>query len=126
MGEYATSYDAPGRLLWWALDERTGRLATASPDEQIGASLARRCTDERFLQGCHSDNAFAGGTVWLSRTSERDALYERPVGGGKGVTFEPWADQPEGLTYSPASDNLWCVTERAGARAVFAVKRSNV
>ena len=43
-----------------------------------------------------------------------------------GVTFEPWADQPEGLTYSPASDNLWCVTERAGARAVFAVKRSNV
>jgi hypothetical protein len=50
----------------------------------------------------------------------------RLVGGGQGVTREPWADQPEGLTYAPASDNLWCVTERAGDRAVFAVKRSSV
>jgi hypothetical protein len=27
MGEYATSDEAPGRLIWWDLDERTGRLA---------------------------------------------------------------------------------------------------
>ena len=46
--------------------------------------------------------------------------------GGKGATHAPWADQPEGLTYSPVSDNLWCVTERAGARAVFAVKRKSL
>ncbi len=64
--------------------------------------------------------------MWLSRSSGRDALYERPVEGGNGSTREPWADQPEGLTYSPRSDNLWCVTERAGARAVFAVKRGSL
>jgi hypothetical protein len=49
----------------------------------------------------------------------------RPLAGGKGKTLRPWADQPEGLTYSPASDNVWCVTERAGARAVFAVKHTS-
>jgi hypothetical protein len=27
MGEYTTSEEAPGRLVWWRLDERTGRLA---------------------------------------------------------------------------------------------------
>jgi hypothetical protein len=126
MGEYATSDQAPGRLIWWDLDERTGRLAITSPGSPLVASLARACGDERFLQGGHSHEALADGTVWLSRSSGRDALYERPVGGGQGVTREPWADQPEGLTYSPASDNLWCVTERAGARAVFAVKRNSV
>ena len=126
MGEYTTSDQAPGRLIWWDLDERTGRLAVTSPDRTLGASLARACSDERFLQGCHSENALADGTVWLSRSSRRDALCERPVDGGAGATLEPWADQPEGLTYSPASDNLWCVTERAGARAVFAVKRRSL
>jgi hypothetical protein len=125
MGEYATSDDAPGRLIWWELDARSGRLAVPSPGPQLRAALARACSDERFLQGGHSQ-AFADGSVWLSRSSSRDALYERPVGGGQGVTHEPWADQPEGLTYSPASDKLWCVTERAGARAVFAVKRQEV
>jgi hypothetical protein len=125
MGEYKTSDQAPGRLTWWDLDERTGRLATG-PDRELDASLARVCGDERFLQGCHSWNALADGAVWLSRSSGRDALCKRPVGGGKGSTHEPWADQPEGLTYSPASDNLWCVTERAGARAVFAVKRKTL
>jgi hypothetical protein len=125
MGEYKTRDQKPGRLIWWDLDERTGRLA-AGPELQLGASLARVCSDERFLQGGHSSNALGNGTVWLSRSSGRDALCERPVDGGAGVTHEPWADQPEGLTYSPASDNLWCVTERAGARAVFAVKRKSL
>ena len=63
--------------------------------------------------------------VWLARTSGDDALYERSVAGGRGATYMPWAEQPEGLTYSPSSDNLWCVTERPGARAVFAVKRAS-
>jgi hypothetical protein len=126
MGEYKTRNQNPGRLIWWDLDERTGRLATAGPERQLAASLARVCSDERFLQGGHSSNALADGTVWLSQSSGRDALCERPVGGGRGVTHEPWADQPEGLTYSPASDNLWCVTERPGARAVFAVKRKSL
>ncbi len=122
MGEYTTSGGAAARLTWWDLDEGTGRLTAL--DQQ--ASLARRCGEERFLQGCHSEDALAKGTVWLSRTSSQDALYARPVDGGAGVTHQPWADQPEGLTYSPASDNLWCVTERAGARAVFAVKRGSL
>jgi hypothetical protein len=126
MGEYTTSDEAPGRLIWWNLDERSGRLAVASPERALDASLALACSDEHFLQGCHSEDALADGTVWLTRTSGRDALCERPVAGGTGATYQPWADQPEGLTYSPASDNLWCVTERAGARAVFAVKRESV
>jgi hypothetical protein len=126
MGEYKTSDQAPGRLTWWDLDERTGRLAAGGPARRLAASLARVCSDERFLQGGHSSNALTGGTVWLSSSSDRDALCERPVSGGKGATHEPWADQPEGLTYAPASDNLWCVTERAGARAVFAVKRKSL
>jgi hypothetical protein len=124
MGEYATSDQRPGRLVWWELDERSGRLAMITG--QHGASLARVCTGERFLQGCHSQDALADGTVWLSRSSGHDALYERPLNGERGATREPWADQPEGLTYSPPSDNLWCVTERAGARAVFAVKRKSL
>jgi hypothetical protein len=126
MGEYTTSDEAPGRLVWWTLDERTGRLAAASPEHPLGASLARACSNEHFLQGCHSQDALADGTVWLTRTSGRDALCDRPITGGEGVTFQPWADQPEGLTYAPSSDNLWCVTERAGSRAVFAVKRATV
>jgi hypothetical protein len=125
MGEYTTSDQRPGRLVWWGLDARSGRLAV-SPSGQGEASLARVCTSERFLQGCHSQDAMADGAVWLSRSSGHDALYERPMDGGRGATREPWADQPEGLTYSPRSDNLWCVTERAGARAVFAVKRKSL
>ncbi len=125
MGEYTTSDQRPGRLVWWELDERSGRLATSSSG-QHDASLARVCTSERFLQGCHSQDALTDGTVWLSRSSGHDALYERPLDGGRGATREPWADQPEGLTFSPHSDNLWCVTERAGARAVFAVKRKSL
>jgi hypothetical protein len=126
MGEYTTSSEAPGRLVWWRLDERTGRVAAASPDRPVDAALARACSNEHFLQGCHSQDALADGTAWLTRTSGRDALCERPVTGGEGATFQPWADQPEGLTYAPSSDNLWCVTERPGARAVFAVKRASV
>jgi hypothetical protein len=125
MGEYTTSDQRPGRLVWWELDKGSGRLAVAG-DGQLGASLARVCSSERSIQGCHSQEARAGGTVWLSRSSGHDALYERPVEGGNGATREPWADQPEGLTYAPRSDNLWCVTERAGARAVFAVKRRSL
>ncbi|MGH8636531.1 MAG: hypothetical protein ACREUZ_05285 [Burkholderiales bacterium] len=125
MGEYATSNDASPRLIWWALDAASGRLAVG-PDATLGASLARLCTGERFLQGCHSEGALADGSVWLARTSDDDALYERTVAGGTGATHMPWAEQPEGLTYSPASDNLWCVTERPGARAVFAVKRASL
>lgn len=121
MGEYRTRDEEPGRLVWWDLDERTGRVA-AAPDAPLEASLARVCGDERFLQGGHSWNALADGAVWLSRSSDRDALCERPLDGGTGATHEPWADQPEGLTYSPSSDNLWCVTERA----VFAVKRRDI
>ncbi|MPZ47572.1 MAG: hypothetical protein GEV05_30290 [Betaproteobacteria bacterium] len=56
MGEYATSNDAPPRLMWWVLDAASGRLAVG-PDATLGASLARLCTDERFLQGCHSEGA---------------------------------------------------------------------
>jgi hypothetical protein len=126
MGEYTTSGEAPGRLVWWNLDERSGRLAVPSPDRELGASLALACSNERFLQGCHSSDALADGSVWLTRTSDRDALCKRPVAGGSGRTYEPWADQPEGLTYSPTSGNLWCVTERAGGRAVFAVKRESL
>ena len=125
MGEYRPRDQAPGRLVWWDLDACTGRLA-ASRGAPLQALLARVCSDERFLQGGHSWNARADGAVWLSRSSSRDALCVRPVDGGKGATHEPWADQPEGLTYSPSSDNLWCVTERAGARAVFAVKRRDL
>lgn len=123
MGEYTTRGQAAARLVWWKLNRRTGRLAVDA-NGRLRASLARACGGELFLQGCVSHNALAGdGTAWLSRSSSNDALYERPVDGGKGKTSQPWADQPEGLTYAPASDNLWCVTERAGARAVFAVRR---
>ncbi len=126
MGEYSTREQSRARLVWWELDGRSGRLSTGR-DHQVRAALARSCSDERFLQGCHSNGALdGGGTVWLSRSSGADALYERPVDGGKGLTRQPWADQPEGLTYSPGSDNLWCVTERPGARAVFAVKRKRL
>lgn len=124
MGEYTTRGQAAARLVWWRLNSRTGRLAVDASG-RLRASLARACAGELFLQGGVSHNALAdAGRVWLSRTSSNDALYERPVGGATGTTAQPWADQPEGLTYAPASDNLWCVTERAGARAVFAVKRA--
>ena len=126
MGEYTGRAQPPARLVWWPLETDTGRLQTGR-DGRLDASLARACSSERFLQGCHSQDALADdGMVWLSRTSADDALYERPIDGGKGTTRQPWADQPEGLTYSPGSGNLWCVTERPGARAVFAVKRGNV
>lgn len=125
MGEYTTSAHTPSRLIWWPLDGASGRLK-AGPDGTVAASLARACTSERFLQGCNSENALDGGRVWLSRTSKRDALYQRPVNGGKGITYVPWAEQPEGLSYVPGNDRMWCVTERARARAVFAVKRSKL
>ncbi|HEY8549168.1 MAG TPA: hypothetical protein VIL35_04360 [Vicinamibacterales bacterium] len=125
MGEYTTSATPRARLIWWPLDPASGRLK-AGPDGAVAASLARACTSERYLQGCSSENALDGGTVWLSRTSKRDALHQLPVEGGKGKTYAPWAEQPEGLSYVPAGDRLWCVTERARARAVFAVKRSEL
>jgi hypothetical protein len=123
MGEYVG--ENGGRLTWWNLDEGTGRLSVNPADAKLFASLACRCDDESYLQGCNSHNALNGGKVWLSRITSNDKLYERGVNGGGGSSYERWAQQPEGLTYSPFSDNLWCVTEKDHARAVFAVKRAD-
>ena len=51
MGEYTTSDEPPGRLIWWSLDERTGRLAVTGPDRGSAPRSPSRAATNIFFRG---------------------------------------------------------------------------
>lgn len=108
-GEYSAT-EITGRLYRWPIDTSTTIYPT-------GAWISA----EQQVQG-----AFAlGDTWWLSSS--------RPAGGageldrtqvGAPSTALGWSDSPESLSYDPADETVWSLTEGEGARYLFEVSQS--
>ncbi|MFO0736799.1 MAG: hypothetical protein U0270_13020 [Labilithrix sp.] len=116
-GEYCST-DAcagplAGRVFRWPLDPTTGllRSAVTFPTEAYLMS-------HKQVQGGASVN----GLYFLSSSApsgDGGDLYR--VTKGKSATSQ-WGDNPEDLMVDPGNGWLWSLNEKAGKRAVFAVK----
>lgn len=119
-GEYcsgsACTDPLAGRLFRWPLDPTTD--LPAAP--RIWPSAAWSAA-ERQLQGA----AQSGKSMYMSSSEpagSAGALFKDTTSSHKSFT---WIDSPEDLMIDPAEDRLWSLSEKAGARYVFAVKRSS-
>ncbi|MBM4360088.1 MAG: hypothetical protein FJ096_18435 [Deltaproteobacteria bacterium] len=117
-GEYCNGTDAcdeafSGRVFRWPVDKATGRLgaATSFPSEAYYMG-------ERQVQGA----LMRAGTTLLSSSAPAAGageLYVIPP--QKPRTKLGWVDMPEDLYQNLGTKQLWGLSERAGARHVFAV-----
>jgi hypothetical protein len=127
-GEYCGSGDV-GRVAHWPLDGETGRLLPDRGDGLVHASAAYRLARNQ-IQGAVSYD----GTWYLSRSTGRDDDGNwRP---GELIVARPDAQRtlqatetrkagvgPEDLSFWPARNELWTVTEHAGQRMLYGVPR---
>lgn len=113
-GEYDAA-SVTGRLYRWPVDPASQRLVVTDAGRVIpdGAWLE----GESHIQGGVS----RGETFWLSSSA--------PAGSGGALvrtgvdhlsTTLGWIDAPEDLAFDPQGDQLWSLSELAGARYVFA------
>jgi len=111
-GEYsATGID--GRLLRFALDPASGRLATGTFYADEAYYLAKR-----QVQGGVSH----GTTFFLSSSEPASGHGDLTVTGpGASVSTSTWIDGPEDLLYDVGTDELWSCGEYEPRRYVFAV-----
>jgi hypothetical protein len=124
-GEFCDDTGDVGRVISWPLDAETGRPVAAG-DGLVRASEAYRLARDQ-IQGAVS----AGGTWYLSRTNRRDRAGElvvarpdaSPAGSLRATETRPAGIGPEDLSYWPAQDRLWTVTEFAGRRMLYGVRR---
>jgi hypothetical protein len=124
-GEFCDDTGDDGRVARWPLDAATGRPAV-SADGLVHASEAYRLPANQ-IQGAVS----LGGTWYLSRTNRRDRAGElivaepdaSPTGSLRATATRPAGIGPEDLSYWPAQDRLWTVTEFAGRRMLYGVPR---
>jgi len=124
-GEFCDDTGDVGRVARWPLDAATGRPAVAA-DGLVHASEAYRLAADQ-IQGAVS----LGGTWYLSRTNRRDRAGElivaqpdaSPTGSLRATATRPAGIGPEDLSYWPAQDRLWTVTEFAGRRMLYGVPR---
>jgi len=118
-GEYdATSIG--GRLYRWPLDA-TGHLLETDAGRVIadGAWFA----GESHVQGGLSRS----DTFWLSSSfpaGGAGALYRTRV--DQPSQELGWIDAPEDLAWDPQADELWSISEVAGARYVFSAAASAI
>jgi len=71
------------------------------------------------------------GTSYLSRTNRRDRAGEliaatpdaSPTGSLRATATRPAGIGPEDLSFTPADNRLWTVTEFAGRRMLYGVRR---
>lgn len=118
VAEYCNGTDAcdgahHGRIFAWPIDLATGRLPAAT----TWASAAAY-TGQSHLQGATR----SAGTVFLSSSappSDGGALYVLAAGGPS--VEHGWIDTPEALML--AGDRIWSLSEKSGARFVFAAPR---
>ena len=126
VGEYDTAASAtsPCKMYWWDLDSTTGELVLASG--QAEASEKAFVTIP-YLQGVHSMRSGTPLVTTLFVTStQNDSIIKSVLDGAGTDTLFTWPNNPEGLTYFPTSDELWCVQELSGQRIVFCVYRSSL
>jgi hypothetical protein len=124
-GEFCDDTGDVGRVARWPLDAATGR-PVVSADGLVHATEAYRLAANQ-IQGAVS----LGGAWYLSRTNKRDRAGElivaRPDAGPTGslvaTETRPAGIGPEDLSYSPADDRVWTVTEFAGRRMLYGVPR---
>jgi hypothetical protein len=113
-GEYDAA-SVTGRLYRWPVDPASHRL--------VVTDAGRVVPDAAWLEGeSHIQGGVSrGGTFWLSSSA--------PAGSGGALVRTavdqpsatlPWIDAPEDLAFDPQGDQLWSLSERAGARYVFA------
>ncbi len=124
-GEFCNDAGDVGRVTRWPLDAATGRPAVAG-DGLVHATEAYRLARDQ-IQGAVS----VGGTWYLSRTNRRDRAGElivarpdaSPAGSLRAIETRPAGIGPEDLSYWPAEDRLWTLTEFAGRRMLYGVPR---
>jgi hypothetical protein len=109
------------RLVRYAIDPATRHLST----EDDGLSRPLSLEDGvGHMQGA----AIAGGNYFisLSRGPDRngDLIVGRP--GDFHLHKRALPAGPEDITYWPATDRLWCLTEHPNQRYVFAINRESV
>jgi hypothetical protein len=124
-GEFCDDTGDVGRVARWPLDAATGRPAVAA-DGLVHASEAYRLAGNQ-IQGAVS----FGGAWYLSRSNRRARAGElivarpdaAPTGSLRASETRPAGIGPEDLSYWPAQDRLWTVTEFAGRRMLYGVPR---
>jgi hypothetical protein len=121
-GEFCSPAGNVGRVARSPLNAQTGRPIVGA-DGLVHASEAYRLAGNQ-IQGALS----VGGTWYLSRTNRRDRAGElivaRPEAGTLRATeTRPAGIGPEDLSFTPADDRLWTLTEFAGRRMVYGVPR---
>jgi hypothetical protein len=126
-GEFCESTsDQRGRVARWPLDALTGRPVPDPNDGLVHASEAYRLP-ERQIQGAVS----YGGTWYLSRSngSTRNGQLilarpdAQPAGSLHATETRRAGIGPEDLSFWPARNQLWTVTEHAGRRMLYGVPR---
>jgi hypothetical protein len=121
-GEFCSPVADVGRVARWPLNAQTGE-PVVSADGLVHATEAYRLPRNQ-IQGALS----VGGTWYLSRTNRRERAGElilaRPEAGTLRATeTRPAGIGPEDLSFTPADDRLWTLTEFAGRRMVYGVPR---
>lgn len=99
----------------WSLNDHNGTLADL---DAADAYLTRAL----YVQGVSA----GGATMWFSASDGDTHRLEVRTTTGSGYTRYAWPAGAEGVTYSPNSDNLWCVTEYPDRRICFCVDRATV
>jgi hypothetical protein len=121
-GEFCSPDGDVGRVARWPLNAQTGQPLTAA-DGLVHATQAYRLAGNQ-IQGAVS----VGGTWYLSRTNRREGPGELITATPEAGTLRATATRPAGigpedLSFSPADDRLWTVTEFAGRRMLYGVPR---
>jgi hypothetical protein len=125
-GEYCDASNDVGRVARWPLDGQTGRLRVEPGDGLVYATEAHRLARNQ-IQGAVS----YGGTWYLSRsngsTQNGQLIVARPdaqpVGSLHATETRRAGIGPEDLSFWPARNQLWTVTEHAGRRMLYGVPR---
>jgi hypothetical protein len=123
-GEYCDKTDDVGRVARWPLDGQTGRLVPDPQDGLVHASEAYRLANNQ-TQGAVS----YGGAWYLSRSTGRTNNGElivaqpdaTPTGSLQATETRVAGIGPEDLSFWPARNEVWTVTEHAGRRMLYGV-----
>ena len=118
-GEYSVD-TLLGRLHRWPLDPLTGRLQTQANTVHASEVLYPGMVKVQGAQSWNGHYVMSSSAAKATTPKGAGSLYRATVGGY--IAVHEWPHHPEDFTYSPTSDNLWCLTEDAGERAVFSVK----
>lgn len=128
-GEYCGKRGDVGRVARWPLDGTSGTLLADQQDGRVHATDAHRLAANQ-IQGAVS----YGGQWYLSRSTGKDdqgnwrngrLITAQSNGGSLQTLGKPRRAGvgPEDLSFWPAQNELWTVTEHEGQRMLYGVPR---